>query len=92
MIRNKITKHAENKTYHYDLTDIQMMKDMDVIDFYRIYFHYWLNNKMLNATTTLNLNLIEFNDFTYEMASSYYWKFKNEIKLDFDYKTNSTLS
>lgn len=67
--------------YHYDLTDIEFIKSLDRISLYKIYIHYWLTQRILNATTTLNLRLIEFDEFSYEKASDYYWRFKNEIQL-----------
>ena len=67
--------------YHYDLTDLEFIKSLDVFSLYKIYFHYWLNNRILNATTTIDLRLIEFSEFILEKASDYYWRFKNEIKL-----------
>ncbi len=70
-----------NIKYHYDLSDLEFIKSLDEISLYKIYFHYWLNNRILNATTTIDLRLIEFSEFTLEKASDYYWRFKNEIRL-----------
>lgn len=67
--------------YHYDLSDLKFIKSLDEISLNKIYIHYWINQMVLNKSTTLNLKLIEFNEFTLEKAGDYYWRFKNEIRL-----------
>lgn len=71
---NNITKHcADNIKYHWTgLEDMELIKSLDIFDYYKIYFHWWYIKTSLNRFNKCNFNICEFEDFNYEQACNHY--------------------